>query len=1174
VNSWRSSVTSEACLAALVFGSWLSFDARSEEVVAIEDFQFGRGVILDVPAAMDGEVSLGGGIGDVNGDGYDDVLIFAQPRNNPSPGSVVFQILLGRSDLSGLQTVGIPRAETITLSIGERWDYPSVSRPPYPMGDVLGDSVDDFLVGFDPGSVRAYPNGAIFLVTGNRDLGKPDGILQLDDIVSRQAGRVLTSRTFKVREIVSAIGDFDGDGAMDVAVTAGGREEDRVEGTDTGQVIVLFAASVLPDLVDLADVPDSIPGLVIKGPDLGPLSNGRQRSTTSFGMILRGGGDVDGDGYSDLVIRDALNGYLIHGRPRAEGVLDLRRLLDGGPIDGVTVFEHPDGGTGLRFGSANIVGDVNGDGIDDIAAGITRQYLNPTMSSPGHVYLIYGRPDFPSWIHMSDVPPAAADVIIPAVRSPDRFGAGIGIGDVNADGFDDVAMAGSGQSDSGELFVLYGGPALPREIRLNEGFHGFYIGGESPRDHFGSALPLGDFNGDGVSDFVVSADHLFPTGPQDRSRVYIVYGPGSGEPSLRVLRVTPRTGPVRGGTGVEIRGAGFAGTPSVTFGGSPARGVRVISPYVLEATTPAASGLGPVDVGVELAGERRRLESGYEYVPDAPAYDLTRLGDLGLVVEGDPVNTPAVRGLGAFTSSPMAFADLDGDGFDEFAVISTSPMEDWLVTVVRGGAGLAGTFAAYEATERVAVLRTDVHRSGLSGGSVSALGDLDGDGIEDFGIGTWLGLGWVVFGRPEGLSSEVLMEQEVDEGLATMIDLGLDHAEKLNFVRLGDADGNGRDEFALGHSQGGGEIAVLELSGRRPETIDADLAPWRRLRVTNVAAGRTIGQELVAPGDVDGDGAGDLFFATDVSEREARVYLLSMGADLPAQLDASEIDESGHGVELSVREGFENARVLFIAGPGDVNGDGLADLLVGVWGGGDLTTQGIVYLIYGSPSLPARLELVERPAAPDGIARILGEGPMEQAGVVGAAGDWNGDGLADFLIGAPGFQDESQPGKVYVLYGARDFPERLELSALGRWGLRIDGRNAPGGAGFKVGPSGDINGDGEPDFAFAEAGHPWGSQRAYVILGPYGGRDFVRGEINLDGVIDIADAVFLLSYLFLGGEGPPCADAADVDDNGRLEITDAVRLLGHLFLGDQPPPLPHPTASADPTDDALECLGF
>ena len=161
------------------------------------------------------------------------------------------------------------------------------------------------------------------------------------------------------------------------------------------------------------------------------------------------------------------------------------------------------------------------------------------------------------------------------------------------------------------------------------------------------------------------------------------------------------------------------------------------------------------------------------------------------------------------------------------------------------------------------------------------------------------------------------------------------------------------------------------------------------------------------------------------------------------------------------------------------------------------------------------------------------------------------------------------------MFGGPGIPERIELSRVGGRGLEIDGRIPSGGAGAAVGPFGDLNGDGQTDFAFSE----WdlrgsGGGSVYVIYGPYGEKTFIRGDANRDALVDISDAVFTLSYLFLGGALPTCEDAVDSDNNGELELTDAVYLLTHIFLGTQAPPEPYPVAGADRTGDSLGCSGF
>lgn len=87
--------------------------------------------------------------------------------------------------------------------------------------------------------------------------------------------------------------------------------------------------------------------------------------------------------------------------------------------------------------------------------------------------------------------------------------------------------------------------------------------------------------------------------------------------------------------------------------------------------------------------------------------------------------------------------------------------------------------------------------------------------------------------------------------------------------------------------------------------------------------------------------------------------------------------------------------------------------------------------------------------------------------------------------------------------------------------------------------------------------------------------DFLRGDSNADGALNISDGVFALSYLFLGGNPPTCLDAVDADDSGMLNITDAIFTLEFLFLGGPQPPAPgHIDCGPDISVDGLGCASF
>ena len=94
------------------------------------------------------------------------------------------------------------------------------------------------------------------------------------------------------------------------------------------------------------------------------------------------------------------------------------------------------------------------------------------------------------------------------------------------------------------------------------------------------------------------------------------------------------------------------------------------------------------------------------------------------------------------------------------------------------------------------------------------------------------------------------------------------------------------------------------------------------------------------------------------------------------------------------------------------------------------------------------------------------------------------------------------------------------------------------------------------------------SARGRVEFGDNPVNDFIRGDSNDDGVLNVSDAVFTLSFLFIGDEQPECLAANDTNDDGAVNITDVIRTLNFLFLGGtNAPPAPFPDPGADPTPD-------
>ncbi len=1181
LQEWLLPVGDSLAVLALL-GLWYPSSARGQGTDEIHAAQLGeRGVVFESPEEgvrlgfadfvgfRDGQ-----GIGDLNGDGFDDIaLCFFDGLNRNQFPLYHVMVLYGRPRLTGRQTLAFDGTFPGSLVIkGEDPDARYAAFNIRRIGDLNGDGRSELMFGYE----QVYPEGGMgagmaFLIWGSTGL---EGLGFVEEVIRGDVPGVAFFSSDpehgSVGSVTASLGDINGDGDDDLAISAPySSVSDRIGG---GVVFVLLEAHNLPRRVDLTEVGKSVPGFQIHGRsqefDSGPRG--------SLGTDMAPAGDFNGDGLDDFFLTaidlypDHV--YLLEGRRQYPPVLDM---VEAEGKAGTTIFFVP--GNSLWMGHSRQstgVGDVNGDGYDDILLGAPRP--GSTLGGGGNpslVRLIYGGSKLPPKVDFTAVPPGLSTTIhgLQNTVVADKFGSALGpAGDLNGDGIPDLLIGAHGAGGTGEAYAILGRRDFGPDLFLAEGFDGLRIVGETESGDLGDVVAsAGDFDGDGRGDILVIAPQRWRDSFPFPARAYVIYGTGGDEPPFTFLNVQPLWGPLRGGTEVTLRGSGFKAPLSVRFGGVEATDVTVASAVEIRARTPPGAGVGPVDVSVVASGGERSLGDAFEYTPDFPEIDLDRLGNSGFVLDG--------RGELDLGDS-VAFVDLDGDGTDE--LIAESNFGDILqIIIVHGAADLPPSLPAFEPSP----LLTIITSSERDGGFVGAVGDVNADGIEDLGV--VLGPAWavdlgpvayVLFGRQD-LPERIVLEEESLRGGAVRLERGGPISARPPFAAAiasaGDLDADGIGDLVLSFPDGprdtipqAGEI--LFLAGRRawPSTLDLQRTDEYMGRLTGARANEQFGEKLLQVGDVNGDGRVDFLVDGWSDAGIETVYVIYGRTEMPRDLDVlSYLKQPGAGVEIRILIKNPLSGLIGMAAPGDVDGDGFADMLVGISLAGP-NGQGVSFLIHGQAEMPAVLEIGDKePQAR--IVKLLGEDVTVGAGKVGPAGDFDGDGIVEFLVAAssrPPVENGINPGRLFIVLGGHELPATLDLARFGGRGIRVDGLVVYG-IGLPASNTGDLNADGRPDFSFREA------DKLYVLYGLPRSQAFVRGETDGDAAVNLTDVIFLLQHLFLGGSRPHCMDGADADDSGAVGITDAIYLLRHLFQGGDPPPAPYPAPGLDPTVDNLGC---
>ena len=331
---------------------------------------------------------------------------------------------------------------------------------------------------------------------------------------------------------IRSAGDINGDGFDDLIIGAPLAEADA-SSNNAGQSYVVFGKSGgFGANIDVSTL-DGTNGFVISGLDRGDLS----------GYAVSSAGDVNGDGYDDLIIgapgaedgtadRGAGQSYVVFGRAGAwDANFDLSTLdgTNGFVITGVDRFD-------ASSSAVSSAGDVNGDGFDDIIVGAPGAEDGVADMSSGESYVVFGRADgWGAGFDLSTLNGTNGFVI----RGGDRFDlTGYSVssaGDVNGDGFDDIIVGAPGAEDgvadmaSGQSYVVFGqadGWPAVFDLSTLDGTNGFAISGIDKFDQSGFLVTsAGDVDRDGFDDFIILADSGSGTSAGEG---YLVFGSDEG----------------------------------------------------------------------------------------------------------------------------------------------------------------------------------------------------------------------------------------------------------------------------------------------------------------------------------------------------------------------------------------------------------------------------------------------------------------------------------------------------------------------------------------------------------------------------------------------------------------------------------------------------------------------
>ncbi|MEM1153069.1 MAG: FG-GAP-like repeat-containing protein [Pseudomonadota bacterium] len=451
------------------------------------------------------------------------------------------------------------------------------------LSDFNGDGLADVAIG---GPNQTSGQTAYVHIT----FGNENGLGALVDPMTTGAGQYIIGNT-GLGQLLYDAGDFNGDGFTDIVI-------------GENQQYQTASAYLIYGKADQNGLGVNVNPNNLTAPD------GFEITDDGIGAYrsISGGGDFNGDGLGDLIYLASPSvdpdadpdappatipgdTYIIFGTAD-----NLGTSFNASSIDGTNGIVLSDGGfRGLAttdFLGDSFVGDLNGDGLDDIVLGIASR-LDP--GAENIAYVVYGTDSGVASISLATLDGTngyliGSDSSVTGITYDYAARATAGLGDINADGYDDFALSTYGAFGSaGFVPVVYGGPsggATSQNVEDLDGSNGFLLWGVGLDDAFGATgfAAAGDVNGDGIDDYLVGAPLADPKGNEiqgNAGQSYVIYGnaAGFGE-SFSVLDLDGTNGfylNAEGGTvlsgwsvaGGDVNGDGFSDLVVGAVGADP-----------------------------------------------------------------------------------------------------------------------------------------------------------------------------------------------------------------------------------------------------------------------------------------------------------------------------------------------------------------------------------------------------------------------------------------------------------------------------------------------------------------------------------------------------------------------------------------------------------------------------